>query len=325
MKEVQLSRIVNMGSPRSVMNEAWRIVLMMIPKFNFDTLVRVFKDIARLFQGQYPGYRKCTTDYHDLKHTTDAFLAMARLIHGRVVCGENLTQEHINLGLICALMHDTGYIQTLDDDIGTGAKYTRIDTRRSIVFMEKYIADTGFLKEDFKDCPDILKCTGLDTDINKIQFASREIEVLGKMLGTADLLGQMADRTYLEKLLFLFYEFREGGVMGYDNELDLLKKTIDFYAMTRKRFARTLGSMNEYVRYHFKVRWNLDRDLYAEAIEKNISYLNFLLEHHEKDYYEYLRRETRRGKNSKQKADMHGAAQKATLHSYQDSRWVYGF
>ncbi len=100
----------------------------------------------------------------------------------------------------------------------------------------------------------------------------------------------MADRTYLEKLLFLFYEFKEGGVMGYDNELDLLKKTIDFYAMTQKRVAHELDSVNEYIRYHFKARWNLDRDLYMEAIENNINYLKFLLENHEKDYRDHLRR-----------------------------------
>jgi hypothetical protein len=110
------------------------------------------------------------------------------------------------------------------------------------------------------------------------------------MLGTADLLGQMADRTYLEKLLFLFYEFREGGVRGYDNELDLLKKTIDFYTIIRKRFASELDSVNEYMRYHFKVRWNLDRDLYMEAIENNIHYLKLILENHEKDYRDYLKR-----------------------------------
>jgi hypothetical protein len=100
----------------------------------------------------------------------------------------------------------------------------------------------------------------------------------------------MADRIYLEKLLFLFYEFKEGGVMGYDNELDLLKKTIDFYTMTQKRFAIELGGVNEYMRYHFKARWNLDRDLYMEAIEKNISYLQYVLKNHEKDYRDHLRR-----------------------------------
>ncbi|MCK4790010.1 MAG: hypothetical protein KAV87_40105, partial [Desulfobacteraceae bacterium] len=181
--------------------------------------------------------------------------------------------------------------QTLDDNVGTGAKYTRIDSKRSIIFMEKYIADNGFSKEYFNSFSDILFCTSLDAKIKEMQFKSRQIELLGKMLGTADLLGQMADRTYLEKLLFLFYEFREGGIMGYDNELDLLKKTIDFYAMARKRFVSELDSMYEYMRYHFKARWNLDRNLYMEAIESHINYLKFILENHEKDYRDHLKRD----------------------------------
>ncbi len=290
MKEIQLSRMVNMEDPQSVFDEVRAIALMIFPEFDFKTVHLVFKDIVRLFHGEYPGYRKCNTEYHDLKHTTDTFLAMARLMHGAFVGGENLSGEHVNLGLICALMHDTGYIQTLDNDVGTGAKYTRIDTRRSIVFMDIYIADKGFSKEDFKNFSDIINYTSLSTNINKIQFECQEIELLCKIMGTADLLGQVADRAYLEKLLFLFYEFKEGGVMGYDSELDLLKKTIDFYAMTRKRFASELDSVNEYMRYHFKVRWNLDRDLYMEAIEKSINYLKFILENHEKDCINHLRR-----------------------------------
>jgi len=292
-KEIQLSRIVDMEDPQSVLGEVRETVLMMLSEFDFEALNRVFKDIVCLFQGEYPGYRKCTTEYHDLKHTTDAFLAMARLMHGAAVAGESLSRQQVNLGLICALMHDTGYIQTRDDDVGTGAKYALVDTRRSIAFMEKYLTDNAFSKEDFKGYPDILNCTGLDKTIDGIQFGSPDIEVLGKMLGTADLLGQMADRTYLEKLLFLFYEFREGGVLGFNNELDLLKKTTGFYAMARSRFSNELGSMNEYIRYHFKARWGVDRDLYMEAIEKNINYAKFLVENHQKDYRAHLRRDHR--------------------------------
>jgi len=161
MKQLQLSRIINMEDHQSVLGEVRTIVNMMFPEFDFDTVDRVFKDIVRLFRGEYPGYRKCNTEYHDLKHTTDAFLAMARLMHGASVSGESLTRKDVNLGLICALMHDTGYIQTLDDDIGTGAKYTRTDSKRSIVFMDKYIADSGLSREDFKAYPDILICTAL--------------------------------------------------------------------------------------------------------------------------------------------------------------------
>lgn len=38
----------------------------------------------------------------------------------------------------------------------------------------------------------------------------------------------MADRAYLAKLIYLYHEFREGGVAGYESELDLLKKTPTF-------------------------------------------------------------------------------------------------
>jgi len=290
MEETQLSRIVNMENPQSILAEVRAIASMIFQDFDFDMLNHIFKDIVRLFRGEYPGYRKCDTEYHNLKHTTDTILAMARLMHGAFVSGEKFTSKHVTLGLISALMHDTGYIQTLDDDIGTGAKYTDIDTKRSIMFMDKYITDNGFSKKDFKHYPNILICTGLNIEIKKIRFDSRQTELMCKMLGTADLLGQMADRTYLEKLLFLYYEFREGGVMGYGNELDVLKKTIDFYDMTQKRFTNILNGMNKYMRYHFKARWNLDKDLYMEAIEKHMHYLEFILENHEKEYRSYLQR-----------------------------------
>ena len=279
--DTQISKLIEMDNSQKVYDEVKTIVSMMFGTFDFELLDRVFTDIVKLFKGKYFGYQECLTGYHDIKHTTDAMLAAIRLIHGASLQGETITPEGVTLCIISSLMHDTGYIQTLDDEVGTGAKYIRIDTKRSIVFMDKYIADNGFSKEDFKDCPDILMCTGLNTKINEIQFESRQIELLGKILGSADLMGQMADRIYLEKLLFLFYEFIEGGVTGYDTELDLLKKTIDFYAMARRRYSAELDRVNNHMRYHFKARWNLDRDLYMEAIEKNINYLKFILEHHE--------------------------------------------
>ncbi len=110
METMQLSRLVNTANPDHVLNEASTIVSMAFSEFDFETLNRVFTDIVRLFGGDYPGYRECTTEYHDLKHATDTFLAMARLIHGALIAGEHLTREQVMLGLVCALMHDTGFI-----------------------------------------------------------------------------------------------------------------------------------------------------------------------------------------------------------------------
>jgi hypothetical protein len=290
MEPVQLSRLVDMENPQAVLNEVENIASTLFTDFDFETLDAVFTDIVRLFAGEYSGYSRCQTQYHDLKHTTDTFLAMARLIHGAVLKGENLTREHVILGLVCSLMHDTGYIRSLDEHGITNTREALTDIRRSIAFMDRYRSDHSLSSEIFNHSSLILACTDLSVDIAEIHFPSREIELLAKLLGSADLLGQMADRTYLEKLLFLFYEFRDGGVMGYDSELDLLKKTRDFYAMIRQRINKDLSGVNEYMRHHFKARWDLDRDLYIEAVENHISYLKFILKHHGKDYRDHLRR-----------------------------------
>lgn len=290
MTELQLSLLVNMEDPQSVFDEVKTIVRLMVPEFHFDLMDHIFNDVIRLFRGEYPGYRKCSTKYHDLRHTTDVFLAMARLMHGVAIDGHPFTEQQVNLGLICSLMHDTGYIQTVDDNNGTGAKYVRIDTARSIGFMDAYLTEHQFPPEIFKHYPQILMCTGLDTRINEIQFRSPAAELLGKLLGAADLLGQMSDRTYLEKLLFLYYEFKEAKIMGYEQELDILLKTINFYTVISKRLSSDLDSLNKVAHLHFKVCWNVDRDLYMDSIDKNMDYLKFLLEEHQKDYRAYLNR-----------------------------------
>ena len=48
MKEMQLSRIIDMEDPQSVLDEVRTIALMMFQDFDFDTVDRVFKDIVRL-------------------------------------------------------------------------------------------------------------------------------------------------------------------------------------------------------------------------------------------------------------------------------------
>ena len=175
----------------------------MYSQFDFSWINNVFEDVLLLFNGKYPGYRKCVTEYHDLKHTTDALLAAVRLMHGAVLTGNTLGEKNMTLGIISALLHDSGYIQDKDDHSGTGAKYTLTHIERSIAFMDKYFRTHHFSRNDFSRCSDSLHCTGLQTELAEIRFQSKEIELLGKIMGAADLLGQMADRTYLEKLPFL--------------------------------------------------------------------------------------------------------------------------
>jgi hypothetical protein len=283
--------LVPMGNPQEVLEEVKKIVHLMYRVFNFNPVQAVFKDVVKLFRGKYPGYRACNTRYHDLKHTTSCLLAMARLIHGGFVQGTVIEERDAALGLIAALLHDTGYIQTAEDDDGTGAKYTMVHVERSIEFMKIYFAQYGYSSEDFLFCRNCLKCTGLEVKIGELEFISRNNETLGQMLGTADLLGQMADRAYLEKLPFLYHEFKEGGVPGFADELDLLQKTPAFWEFTQKRLAGELGGVDRLMRDHFRVRWGIDQDIDREIVERNIAYLQFILVNHGDDYQRYLRRD----------------------------------
>lgn len=287
---VQIAKLVDMDNPDAVFAEVKAIFRSIFPDEEFRSIANVFEDVKRLFKGDFPGYQKCNTEYHDLKHTTDCFLSMARLLHGAMVEWRAFTLENVKLGLIAALFHDTGFIQKEDDTAGTGAKYTLVHVDRSIKFMESYLQEHGYPKEAIGKAPKIVRCTSLNVDLSRIKFQSAQVKTIGQMLGAADLLGQIADRTYLEKLLFLYYEFKEGGVIGYESELDLLKKTLKFYDITTRRFKIEFRAVYEYARAHFRSRWGIDRNLYIEANQRQIEYLRSVVVKDEKHYRDMLRR-----------------------------------
>jgi hypothetical protein len=220
----------------------------------------------------------------------DVLLSMTRLMHGASTSGSSFSNREVALSLIAGLLHDTGYLQTSEDRDGTGAKYTQVHVDRSIAFMRDYFERHGFDDTDVAECRILIDCTRLAADIRTIEFSSPNHKLLGQMMGSADLLGQMADRTYLEKLLFLFYEFKEGKIGDYASELELLEKTIGFYQMTVKRLEQTLGNVQHYMLAHFQKRWNIDADLYQIAIRRNIEYLQYIIDNHRTEYRSQLRR-----------------------------------
>ena len=283
-------QLLDVRNNSDILKEVKFITVLINPQFDFRFLDQAFADIEKLFRGQYKGFRACNTHYHDLRHTLTVFLAMARLLHGAHIEGIKFTDKEINIGLLSALMHDAGYIQADEDLAGTGAKYTLVHIHRSSKFMQEYYSAADYFKDDMQSFDDILNCTGLNINIEKIKFTSSIIEMMGKILGTADLLGQMADRFYLEKLVFLFHEFAEAKVPGFASEIDLLQKTVNFYNVIMARFENNLGNVNRYMIDHFRNRWNIDKNLYEEAMKKNIDYLKFILKDNHKNLDVCLRR-----------------------------------
>lgn len=289
-KKLFISDLVKMEFPQSVFEEVQYLLSMVFLDYDDTWLSFVFKDMVSLYNGNYPGYRQCTTPYHDLKHLTDSLLALASLIHGAHASGLSLRERHVTLAMISILLHETGFIQHENDVEGTGAKYTYMRTERSIEFMDSYFTSNGYDDRDRRICRDFIRCTGMDGNIAEISFATEGEELLGKMVATADIIGQIADRTYLEKLLFLFQELSEVHILGVPTELDLLENTIETYKRAQFRMENELENVKNYMIQHFRSRWEIDHDMYMDAIESNISFLNYLLENHRNDYRDKLQR-----------------------------------
>lgn len=290
MVQKRLYDLIDMDSPDAVLREVTTILSSMFPEASAVRIENAFEAASDLYHGRYPGYRACTTKYHDYRHIYETFLAMARLAHGAVLGGVALTCDTVMLGLTAALLHDAGYIQESSDNDGTGGKHTIIHVRRSMDFVERNAPAFHIADNEVQPCQVMIYCTDLAADFDSMVYPSREVELLGKILAAADLLAQMADRTHLEKLLYLYQEFREGMVSGYESAEDLLRKTVGFYDLVHERFTKKLDGVDRYMPLHFKARWGIDGDLYRTAIEHEKEYLYRILKDADCDMHEHLRR-----------------------------------
>ena len=74
---VQLSKILSIDSPEASHEEVLIILMQISPELETPPISSALKIVMDLYSGEYPGYRACNTEYHDLKHTIETYLAMA--------------------------------------------------------------------------------------------------------------------------------------------------------------------------------------------------------------------------------------------------------
>ncbi len=287
---VQLSQLLKNEQPKTILKEIKKIFTYHYAARSFNVIQKCFSETCLLFSGKFPGYRSCNTEYHDLGHSMEASLAAARLLDGYILASAPVSENVAKNLILAAILHDTGYIQEIDDTEGTGAKYTARHVDRSVAFATKHNRRMDIPDSDSIKIAKIIQCTGITADVDAISFDSPDERVAGCIMGTADLMGQMSNRAYLEKLLFLYYEFREAQIPGFNTEFDILRKTVDFYEITKTRLAGPLMSVFEYAREHFRVRHRTDHNLYVEAIERHIAYLHSIIEDDTTNFRHKLKR-----------------------------------
>jgi len=259
------------------------------PSGKVERLDTAFTDFERLFNGHFPGYLGCDTVYHDLQHSLDDTLAMARLLAGydrSHAVEQRLGAERAMMGIVVALFHDAGYIRQTDDTMHrNGAEFTRTHVGRSAQFLARYLPTLG-LADWVPVATQIVHFTGYEVPFDQIRLDDPRDRKVGHLVGTADMMAQMADRCYLEKCRDRLYpEFVLGGVavsrgnegelkVIYGSGLDVLRSTPEFVAETMR--TRLDGEFSGAYRYIEALYGG--RNPYMEAIDASLVYLKQILQ-----------------------------------------------
>lgn len=285
-------------SSDAVRDEVCRLFRDCFPAADADAIWLAFHDFDRLFRGRLPGYLGCDTVYHDRQHSLDMTLAMARLLAGYERSCEPadcLGPERATLGLLAALFHDAGYIRRSGEEHRrNGAEMTGWHVSRSAAFLRDWLPRIG-LGELAPLAAQIVHYTGYELNLDEIELDDPRDAIIGHLLGSADLLAQMADRCYLEKCRDRLYaEFVLGGVafrrlpgggreIRYASGIDLLRQTPDFWRQAaRQRLEKHFNRAYRYLELLFD-----GGNPYMDWIEKNLAYLDGLIA---RDDWQGLRR-----------------------------------
>lgn len=286
----EINSLFTNSDPGTVWTKAAGVLGRINPGYDTSLIKTVFDDVISLFRGEYSGYSSIKTLYHDKPHTLDVFLCAIRLMHGVHISGTHLTDEEMTLIMIAALMHDIGYSQLDGEEGGTGAQYTQTHVKRGIAFMKKYVAEHRLPSNYATALEPMISGTDPALKFYEIVFPDVRTRLLGQIVVTADLTGQMADRTYLEKLLFLYLEFKEAHFGNYQNMYDLLCQTKSFYGTTQEKLDGPFGRLYVNLALHFKDVMGVENNYYLESIVKNITYLEKVIALNEAEYLSMLKR-----------------------------------
>jgi hypothetical protein len=285
--DFDITNTVRVSSPQAVLRATEQLLVSAWPQVALAPVARAFNDFDALFAGRMPGYAGVDTVYHDRQHTLDVTLAMARLLaghEGQVGASTQLGAERCVLGVVLALFHDVGYLRrSSDHEQANGAEFTRNHVSRGAEFLQHYLPQIG-LGDWSEVAAQVIHFTGYERPFSQIVTHDARDLRLGHLLGTADMVAQLADRCYLEKCRDRLYpEFVLGGValsaggqgpeVKYASGLDLLRQTPGFVANTRAtRLERDFDRAYRFIEALFE-----GRNPYIESIDRNMQYLDQVL------------------------------------------------
>ena len=246
-------------------------------------LKKLFDDIKGLYAGKWPSHEACQVTYHNLEHAVDVALAVARMISGwnKVEKDQFISEDLFLRAMAAALFHDSGYIKDKGDHQGHGGKFTLIHVDRSGIIATEYLKENSWDAGDVEEVSKIISITDYSKNLELDSvFDNKESKILGQMVATADLVAQMADTHYLQRIDDLFAEFQEvyqfektenlveKGTKVYSSVQEIKAGTISFYEQFVVPTLRRMGRMERYLTSFF----GDGRNPYQENIAANLSF-----------------------------------------------------
>ncbi len=185
--------------------------------------------------------------YHNVEHTMFVTLVGQEILLGKLI-REGVSGEDWLHFLVSLLCHDIGYVKgvcKLDQQteriyaVGKGEQVITLSPGATDASLTPYHVDRGkmFVDERFGDHA-LLNAEVIKQNIELTRFPvpldSDHRDTIGYpgLVRAADLIGQLSDPRYLQKITALFYEFEETGVneqLGYLHPDDLRQNYPKFY------------------------------------------------------------------------------------------------
>ncbi len=183
--------------------------------------------------------------YHNAEHTAQVVSVGLEIIRGRHIKKGGVSPSDWLNYVVALGCHDIGYVRgvCLDDTegryaTGIGEEFVEL-VGVTDASLTPYHVDRGkmFVRQRFSDRP-FLDVDQICRNIEHTRFPvpasddSAETDDYPALVRAADLIGQLGDPRYLQKLPALFYEFHETGTterLGVSNPLELRKNYPSFF------------------------------------------------------------------------------------------------
>jgi hypothetical protein len=188
--------------------------------------------------------------YHDVEHTCLVTLCGQEIFSGKKILEGELDASDWLHYTVALLFHDIGYVRNIlpgDDDVNQtvntdGDKY-ELKIGQTDASLTPYHVERGKMFVDKRKWNEKINKNILTNLISYTQFPipdrprsnnsdEKKLLDLAGLVGSADLIGQLADPMYDVKIPRLFYEFEETGSakkMGYETPTHLRDGFPSFY------------------------------------------------------------------------------------------------